>query len=76
MRSLPNDLPQDSGAASGAHDVMDIEGAAAYLKVSRDWLHRSDIPRARLGRRIVFLRSELLTYVTAHLTHRVRETAL
>jgi predicted DNA-binding transcriptional regulator AlpA len=52
-------------------EVFEFDEAAAFLKVSRSWLEHSDVPRARLGRRVVFLRSQLLAYVAARLTHRV-----
>lgn len=51
--------------------VLDVEGACAFLKVSESWLRRSDVPRAKLGGRVVFLRSQLLAYVARRLSHRV-----
>ena len=56
-----------------ADEVFGLDEAAKFIRVSREWLERSDIPRARLGRRIVFLKSQLLAYVTTHLTHRIED---
>lgn len=53
-------------------EVFDLKEAAGFVKMSPDWLERSDVPRARMGRRILFMRSELLAYVAAHLTHSVK----
>lgn len=55
--------------------VYDLKKAAEFICMSPDWLEGSDVPRARLGRRVVFLRSELLAYVTARLTHSAKESA-
>lgn len=43
--------------------------AAAYMHVSVSWLEHSDVPRARLGRRVVFLKSVVDAYITARLSH-------
>lgn len=56
-----------------ADEVFGLEEAAKFIRMSPEWLERSDIPRARLGRRIVFLKSQLLAYVTKHLTHRIED---
>lgn len=56
-------------------EVFDVDEAARFIRMSPDWLERSDVPRARLGRRIVFLKSELLAYVACRLTHSVHDTA-
>lgn len=54
------------------HDeVLEVKEAAAFIRMSEEWLERSDVPRAKLGRRVLFLRSELLAYVKARLTHSV-----
>ncbi len=58
-----------------ADEVYDVKEAAAFLRMSEDWLERSDVPRARMGRRILFLKSELLAYVAAHLTHSSKKDA-
>lgn len=52
-------------------DVLTTDEAAAYLRVSTSWLWRSDVPRVRLGRRVLWLRSQLLAYAERHLTHRI-----
>lgn len=48
-----------------------LEDAAKHLTVSPAWLDRSDCPRARLGRRVIFYRDELDAFALAHMTHRV-----
>jgi hypothetical protein len=52
-------------------EVLDFDGAVEFMKVSRSWLERSDVPRSKLGGRVVFLRSQLLAYVARRLSHRV-----
>lgn len=52
-----------------------MEEAARFLRVSPSWLQQSNVPRARLGRRVVYLRSQLLAYVEARLTSRVQGAA-
>ena len=42
---------------------------AAYMHVSVSWLEHSDVPRARLGRRVVFLRAVVDAYIEARLSH-------
>ena len=48
-----------------------LEDAAKYLTVSASWLDRSDCPRSRLGRRVIYYRDELDAFALAHMTHRV-----
>lgn len=50
---------------------MPLADAAAYLTVSASWLDRSDCPRIRFGRRVVYDRQQLEAFARAHLTHRV-----
>lgn len=52
-------------------EVFEYDEAALFMKVSRSWLERSDVPRSKLGGRVLFLRSQLLAYVARRLTHRV-----
>jgi hypothetical protein len=54
-------------------EVFGLDEAAKFIRMSPEWLERSDIPRARLGRRIVFLKSQLLAYVTKRHTHRIED---
>lgn len=78
MRAKPSrsPIPAHTEAIPGVpDDVLGVDAAAAFLKVSTSWLYNSDVPRARLGRRIVFLRSQLLAYVESRLTHRLQERA-
>lgn len=42
---------------------------AAYMHVSKSWLEHSDVPRARLGRRVVFLRAIVDQYLVNRLSH-------
>lgn len=53
-------------------EVLEIREAARVLKMSPAWLEKSDVPRLRLGRAVRYLKSELLAYATAHLTHSVK----
>lgn len=56
---------------SEADEVLTLSEAAAVLRCSPSWLKRSDVPRVAFGRKLRYLRSELMAYATAHLTHRV-----
>lgn len=48
-------------------EVLDVDGAARYLGVHEatvyDFAGRGEIPHRRLGRRLLFLKSALLTWV-------------
>lgn len=58
-------------------EVFDQKAAADFLHVSESWLERSDVPRAPLsqgaGKRgpVRYLKSQLLAYVAARLSHRI-----
>lgn len=53
-------------------EIFDIDAAAKFFADSSvSWLQRSDVPRAKIGGRVVFLRSQLIAYVVARLTHRI-----
>lgn len=56
-----------------APDVMTLEEAAEYMRMSPRWLEESDVPRAKLGRRVVFVRVECFEYILRRLTHRVAD---
>lgn len=56
-------------------EIYELAEASVVIKMSPKWLEQSDVPRARLGRRVVFLKSELLAYVAARLTTSVTERA-
>lgn len=56
-------------------EVLELEAAADVLKMSPAWLAKSDVPRAKFGRSVRYLKSELLAYATAHLTHSVKRDA-
>jgi len=56
-------------------EVLELKEAAAVLKMSTTWLEKSDVPRLKFGRAVRYLRSELLAYATAHLTHSVKRDA-
>lgn len=49
--------------------AVGVEDAAKAIGMSESWLWRSDIPRAKLGSRVVFLVSDLTAYVTARRSH-------
>ena len=58
------------------HDeIMDLGEAAKFMRVSESWLRRSDVPRSKLGARVVFVRSQLVAYVSVRLTHRIEAPA-
>lgn len=54
-------------------EIYELDEAAGFIRMSAEWLSRSDIPRSKLGRRILFRRSQLLSYVAAHETHTIGE---
>jgi predicted DNA-binding transcriptional regulator AlpA len=55
--------PQGSGAERGAVGALGYDEAARYLGVKRSWLEHSDVPRVKLGRRVVFRIVDLDTYL-------------
>jgi hypothetical protein len=70
-RDAPS-LGASSVPISTDDEIFNMEDAAAFFgKASASWLQRSDIPRAKIGGRVVFLRSQLIAYVVAHLSHRI-----
>jgi predicted DNA-binding transcriptional regulator AlpA len=54
-------------------EILDLAEAADFLRMSSSWIERSDVPRVKLGRSVRYLRSELLAYARAHLSHSVNE---
>jgi hypothetical protein len=52
-------------------EILSREEAAEFIRMSLSWLTHSDVPRVRLGRRTVFLKSQLIRYMESHLTHSV-----
>jgi hypothetical protein len=56
-------------------EIFELAEAAVFLKMSESWLERSDAPRIQFGRSVRFLKSELLEYAKAHLTHSVKREA-
>jgi len=53
-------------------EVLKLQEAADVLKMSKTWLEKSDVPRLKLGRAVRYLKSELIAYASAHLTHSVK----
>jgi hypothetical protein len=51
--------------------VLGLHEAAVILRMSSSWLEKSDVPRVKMGRSVRYLKSELLAYAKAHLTHSV-----
>jgi excisionase family DNA binding protein len=49
--------------------LLSVKEAAAYLSMSPNWLYGSGIPYARLGRRRLYRRADLDSYVEQHLSH-------
>ncbi len=61
-----------AGATELDDEVFDREEAAHFLKMSEAWLEKSDVPRVKMGRSVRYLKSELLAYAKAHLSHSVK----
>lgn len=49
--------------------LLSVKEAATYLKMSPNWLYGSGIPFARLGRRRLYRRTDLDSFVEQHLSH-------
>lgn len=51
-------------------EVLDLNGAAAYLKMSTSTLYQKcmnrEIPHSKPGKRLLFLRSELAEWIRKH----------
>lgn len=47
-------------------EVLEIDEAAKFIRMSPGWLRKSDCPRSKLGKCIRFTKSQLLAYVKAH----------
>lgn len=58
-------------------EVLDLDEAAALMKVSPEWLEKSDVPRAPLTKpgktrgNVRYLKSQCLAYVASRLTYRI-----
>jgi hypothetical protein len=51
--------------------LLSVRDAADQLGVSASWLHGSNVPNVKLGRRKLYRPSDLARYVNAHLSHRI-----
>ena len=51
--------------------LLSVREAAEQLGVSASFVYSSDIPYAKIGRRKLFLPSDLALYVRARLSHRI-----
>jgi excisionase family DNA binding protein len=60
------EVPVQSGKARDG--LLSVKEAAAYLKMSPNWLYSSGIPFARLGRRRLYRRRDLDSFVEEHIT--------
>ena len=49
--------------------ALTVKAAAQATGLSESYLHHSDIPRVRAGRRVLFLVTDLLAYLEARRTH-------
>lgn len=56
-------MTDTSRVAPRPRGALRIDEAADYLGVSRSYVERSDIPRVRLGRRVVFRIVDLDRYL-------------
>lgn len=65
-----HDLAEQIGQHMVMSEVLDLEGAARYLKMSTSTLYQKcnarEIPHSKPGKRLCFLRSELKAYIEAH----------
>ena len=49
--------------------LLSVKEAAQYLQMSPNWLYGSGIPFVRLGRRRLYRRADLDSFVDQHLSH-------
>ncbi len=49
--------------------ALDVKKAAKAIDMSESWLHHSNIPRVKLGARVVFLVSDLTAFLKARRSH-------
>lgn len=49
--------------------ALGVKEAAKAIGVSESWLHHSDVPRVRAGRRVLFLVSDLTAFLEARRSH-------
>ena len=47
-------------------DILSRKQAAAFLGICRNTLDRLDIPRTKIGRRVMFKRDELKKWIDDH----------
>lgn len=63
-------LAQQIGNQIVMSEVLDLNGAAAYLKMSTSTLYQKcmnrEIPHSKPGKRLLFLRSELAEWIRKH----------
>lgn len=61
---LPIPPESDDRPSTGVQPaVLGYDEAATYIGMKRSWLEHSDVPRVRLGRRVLFLIADLDTYL-------------
>lgn len=53
----------DAAASRIAPTALAVKEAAHYIGMSADWLAKSDCPRVRLGRRVLYLVRDLDSYL-------------
>ena len=64
---MPNiGAPAIHGKASDG--LLTVQEAAEYLKMSPNWLYGSGIPFVRLGRRRLYRRADLDSFIEQHLS--------
>lgn len=51
--------------------LLSAKMAAAVLGMSESWLHGSNVPHVKLGRRKLYRPSDLSRYVNARVSHRI-----
>lgn len=67
VRAIKDELHERKGQGEASDEVMLIEGACAMLGIARstmyDYTSKRLVPFYRRGKRLLFLRSELVEYI-------------
>lgn len=62
-------MASDAATSHAPAIALGVQDAARAISMSVSWLQHSDIPRVKVGRRVVFLVSDLTAYLTARRSH-------
>ena len=66
---MPTNMEGPAKQGKPRDGLLSVKESAAYLNVSPNWLYQSGIPFARLGRRRLYRRGDLDSFVEQHLSH-------